>query len=112
MGDKQLAKEIMYDMRQAELAKENAVPFAAPQQAAQQGTQRSPVVQQAAASAQPAPAVQMHADSPKAGTLHKHRQSSLRRSSGAVMSLYQCYGGLQLCTLTGWQTSQVQKMVC
>lgn len=89
VGDKQLAKEIMYDMKQAELAKEDEASTAVVQGAlAQQSAGLHPPAQ-AGPSGETASAARLGsgAASPRAGlsprgdTANRHRQSSLRRSS-------------------------------
>lgn len=84
VGDKQLAKEIMYDMKQAELAKEgHAAAASLPQPAPAQPTKQGP-----AAPGQPrrevsaAPASPMSGLSPRGGTSSRQTQSRMRPSSG------------------------------
>ncbi|KAL0028583.1 hypothetical protein WJX79_003483 [Trebouxia sp. C0005] len=91
VGDKQLAKEILYDMRQAELAKEDDAVTAAlqgpavqqstwPQSADQAGPSGggSPAVRAGPTAASPRPGLM-----PRGQAATRHRQSSLRRSSGS-----------------------------
>lgn len=83
VGDKQLAKEIMYDMKQAELAKEGHSAASLPQPAPAQSTKQGP-----AAPGQPRgevsapPASPMPGLSPRGGTSSRQRHSRMRPSSG------------------------------
>jgi len=95
VGDKQLAKEILYDMRQAELAKEDDAVTAVPQgPAVQQSTgphstdqagpsgegpsgAGSPAVRGGPTAASPHPVLM-----PRGQAATRHRQSNFRRSSG------------------------------
>lgn len=89
VGDKQLAKEIMYDMKQAELAREDEASTAMVQGApAQQSSGLHPQAQ-AGPSGEAASAARLGsgAASPRAGlsprgvAANRHRHSILRRSS-------------------------------
>ncbi len=91
VGDKQLAKEIMYDMKQAELAKEgNASAPAQPGASTQQPNGQHPTAmagpstEHASATRALVAASPRAGLSPKGGTVARHRQSSLRRSSGEL----------------------------
>lgn len=90
VGDKQLAKEILYDMRQAELAKEDdAVPVVLQGPAVQQSTgphftdqagpsgAGTPAVRGGPTAASPHPVLM-----PRGQAATRHRQSNFRRSSG------------------------------
>ncbi len=90
VGDKQLAKEILYDMRQAELAKEDDAVTAVLQGPAVQKSTGPQSADQAGPSGEGSPAVRAGptAASPRPGLMPRgqaatrHRQSNLRRSSG------------------------------
>ena len=89
VGDKQLAKEIMYDMKQAELAREDEAGTAMVQGApARQSAGLHPPAQ-AGPSGEAGSAARLGSGaaspraglSPRGGTANRQRQSSLRRSS-------------------------------
>lgn len=96
VGDKQLAKEILYDMKQAELAKERdpaaALPAPAQPAPAQPSARQGP-----AAPGQPhgetsaAPPSPMPGLSSRRAKSHKHSQSRVRHSAGAYSLVLACF---------------------
>ena len=83
-GDKQLAKEILYDMKQANLTKEsNAAPaMPEPPPVTQAHGQQSVPTAACEQSSHAAPAFSRPGLSPRGGTGSRHSHSSTRRSSG------------------------------
>lgn len=93
MEDKQLAKEIMYDLKQAEVTKEGGHDAPMPQlpSAAQLSASAAPGPDSIALAESSAQAALAHASprpglSPRGGVSSKQRQSSLRRSSSECLA--------------------------
>lgn len=99
VGDKQLAKEIMYDMKQAELAKQGHPAASAPQAApAQTRRQGSAVPEQPhGGEMSAAPACPMPGLSPRGGQATRQSQSRMRPSSGLCWILYGVSGCSCMC---------------
>lgn len=80
MGDKQLAKEILYDMKQADLIKEGDPAAPVPQPLPRQGPAApgQPHAQMSIAAPASSPGL-----SPRGGKSNRQSQSRMRQSSGA-----------------------------